>query len=78
MNTKSKEVLKVGEFIKFLRDFPKDFYVIISRDSEGNEMSSIYGIEIVSYNFDTDRFDYSAGTVLTDDEPNAILIYPIH
>lgn len=78
MNTKSKAVLKVGEFIKFLKDFPKDYYVIISKDSEGNEMSSIYGIEIVSYNFDTDRYDYSAESVLSDNEPNAIVIYPIH
>lgn len=78
MNNKSKKVLNVGELIKFLKDFPKDHYVIISKDSEGNEMSPIYGIEVISYNFDTERFDYSAETVLTNDEPNSILIYPIH
>lgn len=71
-------VYNINDLIETLKEFPKEFYVIIAGDSEGNQYSPMHSIQTVNYNLDSEAYNYTSETILEEGDPNAIVIYPEH
>ena len=76
--SKNLQILNVGELIEVLKDFPKNYHVIISRDSEGNEFSPVYRICAEHYDLNFDDLNSDINITENELEPNALFIYPTH
>lgn len=71
--------MKVQELIEMLQKYPKDFDIIIQKDSEGNGYSPLVGAETAVYEAESTW----SGQVLhpddvEDQEENCVVLWPVN
>lgn len=71
--------MKVNDLIELLKSFPLEAEVIISKDSEGNEFSSVDEVSSVLYSpkGNGDIYGQNEGEQARGDVIDAVVIFPV-